>query len=397
MKYLEKYDVIVVGAGPAGSICALECAKRGLKVLVIDKRQEIGSPVRCAEGLSKHWFGDIEIEIDPQYCRWRITGGRVYSPSGKYVDITEDSEGYILERKIFEKKLAEKAINNGAHYMIKSLVYDLIVEDGFVKGVKVDDGFGKFEVFCDVVVAADGVDSKIARMYGIDTTADLSEVDSGFQYELGGLNLKEPNMIHIYVGNEIAPRGYVWIFPKSETSANVGIGIKGDDPKTAKEYLDRFIEDHPEIFKDAYPIEINCGVVPVGRPIEKPYGNGIVVIGDAARMVNPIHGGGIGLAMESGKIAAEVLANAKEKGDFSQETLKEFKDIWFKHRGEKLIKIWKARRFFEQLTDEDFEKLAEILDGRTIYNIAHGSKIKELTKLFVKYPRLLQLAMKTLF
>ncbi len=397
MNYLEKYDVIIVGAGPAGSVCALECAKKGLNVLVIDKRQEIGAPVRCAEGLSKHWFDDVGIEIDPQYCRWKITGGRVYSPSGKFVDVTKDAEGYILERKIFEKKLAEKAIDNGAHYMIKSIVYDLIIEDDFVKGVKIDNGFEKFEVYCNVVVAADGVDSKIARMYGINTAADLNEVDSGFQYEMGGLNLKNPELIHIYVGNEIAPRGYVWIFPKSKTSANVGIGIKGDSPKTAKEYLDKFIEDHPEIFKNAYPIEINGGVVPVGKPIEKPYGNGIVIIGDAARMVNPIHGGGIGLAMESGKIAGEVLAKAKEKEDFSEKTLKEFKEVWFKHRGEKLIKIWKARRFFEQLSDEDFEKLADILDGEMIYNIAHGSKIKELTKLFIKNPRLLEIAMKTLF
>ena len=397
MKYNEKYDVVVVGAGPAGSICALECAKKGLNVLVVDKRQEIGSPVRCAEGLSKHWFDEIGIEIDPQYCRWRITGGRVYSPSGKFVDVRKDAEGYILERKIFEKKLAEKAINSGAHYMIKSLVYDLIIEDGFVKGVKIDNGFGKFEVYCDVVVAADGVDSKIARMYGINTTADLSEVDSGFQYEMSGLNIDSPDLIHIFVGNEIAPRGYVWIFPKDETTANVGIGIKGDDPKTAKEYLDRFIENHPEIFKDAYPIEINGGVVPVGKPIEKPYGNGIVIIGDAARMVNPIHGGGIGLAMESGKIAAQILAKAKEKGDFSENTLKEFKDVWYESRGNKLVKIWKARRFFEQLSDEDFEKLADILDGDAIYNIAHGSKIKELIKLFAKYPKLVNLAMKTLF
>ncbi len=396
MKYLKKYDVIVVGAGPAGSICALECAKKGLSVLVVEKRQEIGAPVRCAEGLAKHWFDDIGIEVDPQYCRWKIIGGRVYSPSGKFVEITKDSEGFILERKIFEKKLAEKAIDGGAHYMVRSRVYDLIIEDGFVKGVKIDNGFEKFEVNCDVVVAADGVDSKIARMYGINTTADLNEVDSGFQYEMGGLNLENPELIHIFVGNEIAPRGYVWIFPKSKTSANVGIGIKGDDPKTAKEYLDNFIEEHSEIFKDAYPIEINSGVVPVGKPIEKPYGNGIIVIGDAARMVNPIHGGGIGLAMESGKIAAGILAKAKEKRDFSEETLKEFKEVWFKHRGEKLIKIWKARRFFEQLSDEDFEKLADILDGDAIYNIAHGSKIKELTKLFVKYPKLFNLAIKNL-
>ena len=101
MKYLEKYDVIVVGVGPAGSICALECVKKGLSVLVVEKRQEIGAPVRCAEGLAKHWFDDVGIEIDPQYCRWKIIGGKVYSPSGKFVEITKDTEGYILERKIF--------------------------------------------------------------------------------------------------------------------------------------------------------------------------------------------------------------------------------------------------------------------------------------------------------
>lgn len=391
------YDIIIVGAGPAGSVCAKECAKYGLKTLVVERRQEIGVPVRCGEGLGEHWIKELGLKADSSWCRRKMLGAAVYAPSGKSVIVkNENTMGYIIERKIFEKKLAEEAIKAGARYMVKSQVYDVIKEDGFIKGVKIETPEEKLEIEGRLIIAADGVDSKTARYAGINTVADLKEVDSGYEYEMAGLNIPNPDLIHIYVGNRIAPRGYVWIFPKEEHVANVGVGIIGNDPKTAKEYLDSFIEQHPEIFENASPIEVKGGCIPVGKPLEKPYANGLLVIGDAARMVNPIHGGGMGNAMEAAILAAKTAKEAIDASDVSEEFLKKFAEEWYEIRGKQLLKIWKVRRFFEQLSDDDLNNLADFFDSEKLLEFTHGNKLEMFAKLFAKYPKIGLIAMRTL-
>lgn len=401
----KEYDVIIVGAGPGGSVAARECSEKGLKVLVIDRRQEIGTPVRCGEGLGESWMRLAKLEYDPSWCLQKIEGDVIYSPKGRrfIIDmnvINPKNKGYVIERKIFEKKLAMQAARKGAEYLPKTRVYDVIKENkggkDFVVGVKTEGSDGKKDFRAKLVIAADGVDSQTARYAGIDTFNIISEVDSGFEYEMIGVNIEPENMIHIWLGNEIAPRGYVWVFPKGPGHANVGIGINGNHEKTAKYYLDKFIENHPEIFERARSIEIKGGCIPVGEPLEKPYANGLLIIGDAARMVSPVHGGGMGLAMESAIIAAEVAKKAIDSGDVSEDFLKEFADKWYEVRGNQLKKTLKVRKFFEKLSDNDMEKLKDILTPQTLLDLADGRKLKAFIKVFAKSPRIALLAARIL-
>ncbi|MFH0986416.1 MAG: NAD(P)/FAD-dependent oxidoreductase, partial [Candidatus Micrarchaeota archaeon] len=335
----RKWDVIIVGAGPGGSIAARECAKRGLKTLVIEKRQEIGAPVRCGEGLGEVWMKKSNLEYDPSWCLFESHGALLVSPSGKEIEIRTKNKGYVIERKRFEKKLAQQAILAGAKYIIKSEVFDVLKEKDYVIGVKARTPEGDFDFKAKLVIAADGVDSKTARFAGINTMVSTADVDSGYEYEMEGLKVPKgkQDLIHLYVGNEVAPRGYVWIFMKSPTLANVGIGITGTSGakgKTAKYYLDKFIASRPDIFKDASMTEIKGGNCPVGRPMEKMGYNGLALVGDAGRMVNAIHGGGIGNAMEAAMLLAEVAKKGIDKNDVSAEFLnKEYTEKWYEMRG----------------------------------------------------------------
>ena len=392
----NSYDVVIVGGGPGGSIAARDCAKAGLKTLVIDKRQEIGTPVRCGEGLGEVWMKKASLEYDPTWCLWKSEGAAVYTTKGKKMDIIAKNKGYVIERKMFEKKLAASAIRNGAKYLVKARVYDVIKKDNFLAGVKIETPEGRFDVSAKLVIAADGVDSMTAKYAGINTANPLTEVDSGYEYEMSGLKMERPDLIHLFVGTEIAPRGYVWIFPKGRDTANVGIGVLGSNDKKAKEYLDKFIESHPEIFKDASPYEIKGGCIPVGIPLEKPYANGLLLVGDAAHMVNPIHGGGMGTAMEAAVMAAKVAKEAIDKKDVSEKTLKKYADLWFAERGNQLKDVLKVRKFFEKLNDDDFEALAEFFTPETLLEFSDGKKLHIFLKLFAKHPKIALIAASTL-
>ena len=389
----KEYDVVVVGAGPGGSAVAKRCAERGLKVIMLEKRQEIGSPKRCAEGLT---FSTEKIigKIPERCIAQKINGTNVYSPSGKSVKVDfGEYGGYILERKVFDKWLASRASRAGAYVQAKTEVVDVIKEDGYIKGVKAEFEGEEFEIRAKVVVAADGVESTVARKAGLNTTNQLINIDSGFQYEMSNLNLKDPEKIEIFMGNEVAPRGYIWIFPKGKDLANVGIGVAMSQ-KTARYYLDKFIEDNPEIFKDAGIIEVNSGGIPVGGFLKNMVANGLVVVGDAAHQVNPIHGGGLKEATIAGQIAGEVIAKAVKKGDVSEDSLSEYNKIWWKERGRALEKVQKLREVVEKLSDDDLNMLAETLTGDDLIEFSRGNKLFNLGKILLKNPKLITLAKK---
>ena len=396
-----RYDAVVVGAGPAGSVTAWELAKRGVKVLVLEKRQEIGAPKRCAEGINAIGLRQIDLKPDRRWIAQEVSGCVLYSPSGKKLVIRPELglKGYILERKVFEKYLAAEAIKAGARYLVKTTVIDVIKDGaGAVTGVKADSMGEELTVRAKLVIAADGVDSMTAKRAGLDTVNKLGDYHSGFQYEMAGVKADE-SMLHLFFGRKVAPKGYAWIFPKGNTMANVGIGILGTesaDGSRAKELLDRFIADNPSFFSGASPIEANGGGIPVSAAPKAFVGDGIMAVGDAAQQVNPIHGGGISLAMGAAKIAASVAADAIAAGDTSRGRLKEYESRWYEADGNRMRRLFKLRSFVEKLDDGELEKLAGILDGEDILELMSSTNMGLLKALARKAPTLLPLAKKFL-
>lgn len=386
MNFKKEYDVIVVGAGPAGTSAAKTLAEKGLDVLVLDRNQEIGTPVRCGEGLSDNSVKKLGLKLPEKCIAQGIEGAYVYAPNGKKINITfGGTKGYILERKMFDKWLAIEASKAGAKVVAKANVYDIIKEGSYVCGVKFKTMNGDFSVKSKVVVAADGVESIICRQAGLKTNKNPMLVDSGFEYEMSNIKLTDPHKIELILGNEIAPRGYVWIFPKGDHVANVGIGIGGlGKGKTAKEYLDEFIESREDI-KNGSIIEVKGGCIPVGGFMKNMVADGLVGVGDAVNQVNPIHGGGMAEAIEAGKIAGEVIANAFKKKDFSAKALDEYNERWWKECGERLQKVEKIREMFEKMTDEEMNDLAEVLSGEDLTDFAKGRNYLKLAKIYMKF------------
>ena len=393
---MESYDILVIGAGPAGSSVAMAAAKSGLSVLVVEKRAEIGSPKRCGEGLSKSALGRMGLEPDSSWIRRTILGASAYAPNGK--KITADykgPEGWVIERKVFDKWLAKKAAEAGAKVLAKTGAVSLVRKAGKISGAVLESNGQRREVQAKIVIAADGVESKMAREAGIDTTLRLVDVASGVQFEMAGVDI-DPDRIELYFGNEIAPAGYAWIFPKGKNEANVGIGVRKPwAKKTAIEYLNDFVESKPGLKKGSI-VEVNGGGVPVGGLMQEMVMDNFMVVGDAAHQVNPIHGGGIGESFVAGRIAAEVAAKAIRKGDCSKSSLSEYNRLWWKERGEKLQKLVKLREVTESLTDEELNWLAEYLQGEDLIELARSSGFRKLAFLLMKKPRLIKLAKKLL-
>ncbi len=392
MRYGKNWDVIIIGAGPGGNMAAQEFAKRGVKTLVIDRKQQIGPPKRCGEGLSTRWMDIAGIKPDPRWALQKIDHTVLVAPNGKEIHIDTKQmkrAGYIIERSQWEKSEAEKAIRNGAKYMLKSLVTGLVMGKNGVAGVKVHRNGEDEEYHSKIVVACDGVDSMIGRYAGLKTAMPLSECDAGYQYEMANVPIENPNSMELYFGADIAPRGYVWVFPKGKDIANVGIGVAGGLPENAKVYLDRWIENNNERFKDASITEINAGVIPVTTPVDEFVTDGLMLVGDAARMVNPIHGGGMGAALEAAMMAAEVGANAIKVGDTSKKELKRYQDMWQEKRGKEFARILRVRQFVEKLNDEQFNMIISLAADNKIkpelfVELGHGKGLVELAKALIK-------------
>lgn len=389
----DSYDMVVVGAGPGGSNTARAAAEKGLEVLLLEKRSEVGAPKRCGEGFSVNGARALGLEASPEWAINEIWGANVISPGGKKVTARYDRQvGWVIERKMFDKHLAIEAARAGAEVRTRAEVTGLKIEDGYVRGVKVNSMGEEFEVEAKVVVGADGEESKVARWYGINSTHKLVDIDSAFQYEMV-VDLEEGDMLDLYFGNEIAPRGYVWVFPKGKDVANVGIGIGGNSGgKSAREYLDRWIARNKPFNRGAV-VEVNAGGVPVGPPpLKELTGNGIMLVGDAAHQVNAIHGGGVFEASFAGRIAGRVGAEAIEENDLSRKMLMSYEKEWREERGENLRRIYKLRRAVEQLHDSDLDYISQRLTGEDVVDIANGRRLGMFARLLMKRPHLIKVA-----
>lgn len=379
------YDVVVVGAGPAGSMAAKTAAENGLDVLMVEKRQEIGVPVRCAEGVSKAELAEF-VEIDKKWIAAEVIGAKIYSPDGSEVILSEEQAGnevgYILERKIFDRYLARLAAKAGADVIVKTSAVDLIRKDDIVK-VKLRKMGEEWEVESKIVIGADGVESRIGKLAGIDTTLKLSEIESCVQYLMNNIDF-DPNYTYFWIGNEIAPGGYIWLFPKGENAANVGIGVMPAKAKRKpKEYLDNFIKQK---FEDGKIVEIVAGGVPVKGEIKTAVADNVMLAGDAAHHADPITGGGIINAMKAGKYAGIVAAQAIESKNYSAEFLRKYDKLWKNDFGQKLRRNKILQEKILKMDDKTLNKLAKSLAGKNLGEMSVRSIVIALIK---ANPRLL--------
>jgi len=383
-----KYDVVVIGSGPAGSVTARFAAESGSKVLIVERRAEVGVPVLCGEGISQK-VDDYDMLEGRRWIANKVEGARIYSPDGTMVKLSAEmageETGYVVYRDIFDQELARSAAKAGAEIMMKTEATGLLKENGKITGVKAMQFDEEFDIEADVIVGADGVESKVGQWVGIDTTLKPHDLETCVQYTLTNVecNVK---YCDFYLGKEVAPGGYVWVFPKGKDVANVGIGVLGSlsESGMALKLLDKFIAGHPEL-KKGEPVRLLAGATPVAEPVETVRDN-LLLVGDAARHVSPITGGGLTTALEGGKIAGETIGMAVREQKFDRETLSAYEIGWKEAFGKKLRRNYIVKEIMLGFDDKTLNMLADSLKD---YKFEEFSTLSLVKALVLKHPTLL--------
>lgn len=363
-QHLKKFDVIVVGAGTAGCMAAKTVADAGLEVCLIDrkKKEEIGNKV-CGDAIGKHHFNSLSLDHPSgKELERRMVGVTVHSPDMKTVVHVkgEGLYGYIINRLLFGQRLLRDAINTGATLLESTQAVEPIIKDNFVTGVVVKDLTSKNNVKLNaqVVVDASGFSAvlrkKLPNEIGIETNVDPKDVAICYR-EIRELvePIAEPEYCAIFFNQKVAPGGYYWIFPEGETKVNVGLGASmSKDFPNPKNQLYNHILSQP-LFKGSSITSGGGGHVPTRRPLDCMVGNGVIIAGDAACQVNPIHGGGMGPSMMGGALAGKTIIEAMERRDVSREGLWLYNARYMQSYGAKQAGLDAFRLLLQKLSDDD--------------------------------------------
>ena len=371
----ETWDVVIIGAGISGTVTAGKLAERGCKVLIIEKKPlvEIGRKI-CGDAIGAHHFKRTGIkppsasELDAKY-----SGIRVHSPDLETVFFV-NGEGFSVNRYVFGQRLLREALKNGAYLLSSSIPLDIILDQDSVKELIIkkynETGKIKSRVFVDASGWQGVLRRKVAKYMNIE--ANFSEEDLVLCYrEI--INLKkpvhEPDVCDIYLDVNLCPGGYAWVFPKRNGELiNVGVGIQLSTHTNPRQRFEIFIR------KQNFEGEVlNAGaaIVPTRRPLDTMVWNGLVIVGDAASTVNPIHGGGIGHAMYSACLCAEIVSNALNENDLSMERLWEFNVRYMRQDGARNAKLDVFRIFLQRVTNEEinYGMKARLVDEQSLSSL----------------------------
>jgi len=334
---MEKiYQTIIIGGGPAGLI-----AGRYLNnALILEKGREIGEFFHSGEGISEKSLKRLEINPEPSFISCRINFIQRIMPNGKAFGRVHENLGYIINGIQFLKSLTDKC---SAEIQLNSEVVNIEKENDFWKVITKDGRIFKSKF----LIGADGANSIVRRKFFIGKLKILPAI----QY-LVELNKQiDSSVAKIYFDNEKFPQGYAWIFPKSNKTANVGIGGEGDLSKKFEDFLEEVVRKNYEGFK---MLQNRSGIIPFGGAQSDISKENIFLVGDAAGLADPIFLGGINQAMSSGKIAAQcILGNEFNLYE------KRIKSMPFADP-----RLIKTREIFYSLPNQVLNELGEVLEGK---------------------------------
>ena len=380
-KTLPFFDFVIIGAGPAGSTTARHLAGAGCSVLIIDKRQELGAPIQCSGAVSRHALVNVGIEPDDEFIQEAIYGFEIYDQAGTstaidYRELKADEYGaeagkvplgYVVDRRRFDRYLMTKAIQAGAEAWLKTEGKGYTCDGDGLATVLLERYGEASSVRCRCVIGADGLMSQVGKWAGLRTHIRIGELAACLQYVCEGVDSK--GLLEIITGNAWAPGGYAWVFPKGHGYTEIGLGVTPNHtPLSAKQHLQHFMENSffKERFANAKILEVQGGGVPLAAPLTTQFADRMILIGDAARHVNPITGGGIHTALSGGKIAAKVLAKAVKEGKtFTPEVTESYQDAWLEQLGDKMWKLYREKSsiFREDDIAKRDQRLYETMSG----------------------------------
>jgi len=334
---MDKYDVAIIGAGPAGSTTAFYAARTGLRVLIVDQKKSIGEPVQCGEFIPttkelESMFSRVKnqselFNIEDSLIKMRTNKIKFISPKMREYEIA--FEGFTVDRRCFDKYLVKKATDAGAELKTNTKFISLNCNR-----VELDKG----QIEAKVIVGADGYGSNVAK------SAGMKVVDLLCPCILGQVEGEFEPIVEMFFGS-IAPGGYAWVIPKNN-SANVGLGIQKTSNISLRNMLNKFLNLRK--LKDVHTLRI--GFVPISGPIPRTVKNNVIIVGDAAGQVMATNGGGIPISMICGRLAGNVISDHIKNNTL----LEQYEKQWRNAVGKELKNALEIKKMFDKVVKRNF-------------------------------------------
>jgi digeranylgeranylglycerophospholipid reductase len=355
-------DVLVVGAGPAGSTTARLLAAGGHRVLLIEEHSRIGLPVQCAGLVSQRV---LDLAGPGPYLRQPVRGANVFGPSLKQFSFRADEpRAFVIDRAALDVHLGDRAAAAGAELRTSTRFDGLVRRDPDGVTVRLtEDGGASIDLHARLVVGADGVTSSVARAFRLRRPVEiLPAFEAEFPQSLGDVD-----SVEVYLGRTFAPGLFGWWIPDGRGGARVGIACDADGT-SARRYFERLLEHLAQRF--GRPFASPTGYLVSGIPIgivPAISADRVLLVGDAAAQVKPLSGGGIFTGIRAAEIAARIAGEALRAGDLSAARLARYDAEWKAEFSEEFRKALYLRRLFARLTDRELDAVVEAL--------GHGSLV----------------------
>jgi len=336
-----EFDVIVVGAGPTGSVVAGALARASLRVVLLEEHPNVGLPNHCS-GLVSPRALELAGVAEEMVRVARFSSARVWGPGGKSFWLRANSvQAVAIDRPRFDQILAQRAANAGATLMLDTRAYRFEHVAGNVQ-VEARTGEDTFRLRAPLLIGADGASSRVGRWMSKKRKYEIIpavKADIIFQGA-------ETDDIEIFVGNSIAPGWFGWIIPLRDGAARIGIGAT----TVLRHCFELFLDLIRHRFGDFVVQETRQASLPLG-PARDFVADRVMLVGAAARQTKPTTGGGIYFGLRAAQLAAVTAAQAVERGDCSRQVLAEYERAWHRSAGRELVYGHWLRRGFRGLSD----------------------------------------------
>jgi len=340
------YDVVVVGAGPAGSAAAGACAAAGLKTLCIEEHGTIGYPVQCAGLLSNAAFAECRVSERPVLNR--VSGARVISGMGSHIAFNaKKTMALVVDRGALDREMAEYAADAGAEFLLHTGVCGLGINTVMTRGPG-----GSSEIGYKVLVAADGPRSTIARLLGMQRApVFLAGIQADIPHE------SDPRFVEIYP--DASPDFFGWSIPTAPGRTRIGLCSRANVPELFAAFRKKFSQSS---------VHLVTGTIPLGI-MPKTYGHRTLFVGDAAGFAKPTSGGGVYTGIRSARHAAAVATEACEQDRYDDDLLSGYERRWREDIGNELALGFKFFEMRQRLSGKDVDELVRALDDPGIISI----------------------------
>ncbi|MDH3489770.1 MAG: NAD(P)/FAD-dependent oxidoreductase [Nitrosopumilus sp.] len=385
------YDLVIVGAGPAGSSAAFAAAKDGVKVALLEKEDAIAETVRTS-GVT--WIQNIKEFGIPDDCYNPIKNFSFCSPNNEVTISDSIPRAAVLDVRKTYRWLAHEAEKLGVDIFVKTNINAVIKNDnGDIQGVKGSSPKGRTIFYSKVVIDATGFTSIVSKAMGFVT--QWKRFGAGAEYEVKAENV-DPNTWYLMVGEQYSPAGYAWIFPLGNNIVRIGVGVgkpesNVDPTQRLKVLMDKKIGPIKKLGKIT-PIEFHYGLIPNDGLSRKTVFNNLILVGDSAGQANPLVLEGIRYAIKYGRVAGKISANAIKSGKTDEKALYPYEVIWRKEIESKINSAGKVQDRWIKLTDSDWDKelniIKELKPEEFIDFIKAEFGLTNMVKLATHHPKL---------